>query len=153
MKNYRPCVAMLILRRGRVLVCERADHPGNWQVPQGGIEERETPQEALWRELREETGLTAFDVRILRVTENYLSYRIPPDYRRPEQKHIGQKQLWFLLGMLRSEGTINLNHSAEFRSWKWVSYWNVLARIVPFKQAVYRRALVEFLPNAVKMGI
>jgi len=48
-----------VVRRGdgRVLAFERADRPGQWQLPQGGLERGETPVEAAWRELGEETGL------------------------------------------------------------------------------------------------
>ncbi len=31
---------------------------GNIMVPQGGIDERETPEQAMYRELYEEVGLT-----------------------------------------------------------------------------------------------
>ena len=41
---------------GRVLGCERGDITGAWQLPQGGIDEGETPLAAAWRELEEETG-------------------------------------------------------------------------------------------------
>ena len=154
-EHYRPCVAMLIIKKGRVLLLERSNHPDNWQVPQGGVEERESPHDALWRELKEETGITSSSVEIASVTKDYLYYQIPCSYRHPKQKYIGQKQVWFLLNMHGSERSIRLNQSnnPEFTRWEWVSYWNVLACIVPFKKEVYRQALVEFLPTALQMGI
>jgi putative (di)nucleoside polyphosphate hydrolase len=52
---YRPAVAAIIKdRTGRILICERADAPGAWQFPQGGIEANETPVAALMREVLEE---------------------------------------------------------------------------------------------------
>ena len=45
-----------------------------WQFPQGGINDRETPEEALYRELNEEVGLEAGDVRILACTRGWLRY-------------------------------------------------------------------------------
>ena len=42
---------------GRLMAFERCDTPGAWQLPQGGIDSGETPEQAAWRELEEETGL------------------------------------------------------------------------------------------------
>ena len=56
---YRRNVAIILRRSdGCVLVCERADYPGSWQFPQGGIDKGETDAEALEREVREEVSLT-----------------------------------------------------------------------------------------------
>ena len=49
-----------------------------WQFPQGGIQSGEQPEEALFRELQEETGLVEKDVRIVAVTKDWLRYRCLP---------------------------------------------------------------------------
>ena len=49
---YRENVAAILRnRRGEILVCERLDHAGAWQFPQGGIDAGETPEQALVREV------------------------------------------------------------------------------------------------------
>ena len=55
---YRRCVGMMILNhQKKVLVGRRLDHPsGYWQMPQGGIDKNENPEEAVWREMMEEIG-------------------------------------------------------------------------------------------------
>ena len=52
--NYRRCVGMMILNnKNEILVGKRIDHPsGHWQMPQGGIDENEKPEEAAERDSR-----------------------------------------------------------------------------------------------------
>ncbi|HEY6416536.1 MAG TPA: NUDIX domain-containing protein, partial [Acidimicrobiales bacterium] len=67
-----------------------------WQLPQGGIEGDEEPVDALWRELREETGLTADDVHVVAELPEWLGYALPTEYRSPKTG-LGQVHKWFLL--------------------------------------------------------
>ena len=48
-KKYRKCVGMMILNsNNEILVGRRIDHPsGFWQMPQGGIDENEDPEDCL----------------------------------------------------------------------------------------------------------
>ncbi|MGH9567472.1 MAG: (deoxy)nucleoside triphosphate pyrophosphohydrolase [Candidatus Angelobacter sp.] len=55
-------VAALIVREGKILVCQRTRHqtmPLKWEFPGGKIEEGEQPRDALVRELEEELGINA----------------------------------------------------------------------------------------------
>lgn len=55
-------VAALIVRDGKILVCQRTKHqtmPLKWEFPGGKIEEGEQPRDALQRELEEELGIDA----------------------------------------------------------------------------------------------
>ena len=54
-------------REGRYLVLQRALEPfrGQWDLPGGFVEPGETPEEAIRRELAEETGLAVATERIL----------------------------------------------------------------------------------------
>ena len=79
-KNYRPNVAAIILSPKYPEVCEvmvalRNDIKNAWQFPQGGIDEDETPREALFRELREEIGTS--DIEVIAEYPNWLSYDFP----------------------------------------------------------------------------
>lgn len=57
--RYRPNVAGILRdRNGKILVGERLKTRGAWQFPQGGVDEGESPREALHRELEEEIGVT-----------------------------------------------------------------------------------------------
>ena len=80
--TFRAGVGIVVFdARGRVLALERSAVPGGWQLPQGGIEGDEQPVDALWRELREETGLTADDVQVLAEVPEWLGYELPAEYR------------------------------------------------------------------------
>ncbi|MDU9800377.1 RNA pyrophosphohydrolase, partial [Helicobacter pylori] len=66
-KKYRPNVAAIIMSPDypnacEVFIAERIDIEGAWQFPQGGIDEGETPLEALYRELLEEIGTNEIEI-------------------------------------------------------------------------------------------
>ena len=50
---------------GRILICERLGNRGAWQFPQGGVDDGETLEEALFRELREEIGVDSNSYEIV----------------------------------------------------------------------------------------
>ncbi len=76
---YRPCVGiMLIDRGGRVFVAQRINAPGEaWQMPQGGIDEGESPRRAALRELHEEIGTDKAEV--LAESRNWWRYDLPAE--------------------------------------------------------------------------
>lgn len=55
-----PVVAALIRKEGKILIARRKpekSQAGLWELPGGKLEEEESPQEALKRELKEELGV------------------------------------------------------------------------------------------------
>ncbi len=147
-EGFRANVGIIICNPfGKLLWARRVGGTG-WQFPQGGIQPGESYQEALLRELREEVGLSAGDVRILKQTRGWLRYRLPERLvrRGPGRVCIGQKQKWFLLGFHGADSRVQLNRHGEpeFDDWRWINYWEPARRVVPFKREVYRRALKEF---------
>ena len=152
--GFRPNVGILVANKhGEVLWARRVGGRDAWQFPQGGINKGESPEQALFRELEEEVGLTADDVEILGRTRGWLRYRLPKQFIRTGQQPlcIGQKQKWFLLRILSDDGAVrlNLNKKPEFDHWQWVSYWYPLNEVVSFKREVYRKAMKEL---AVPLG-
>lgn len=149
-EGFRPNVGIIIANtQGRLLWARRIKQNA-WQFPQGGIKENETPEEALYRELYEELGLSKQDVEQVGCTHDWLYYRLPERYLRPHIQPlcIGQKQRWFMLRLLCNENKVRLDVSKdpEFDRWKWVSYWYPLKQVIAFKRHVYRRALEELAP-------
>jgi len=133
--------------RGEVLWARRRNNSQAWQFPQGGIQKGETPEEAMYRELYEELGLQASDVRCLASTQQWHSYWLPEQYIRRQVKPlcIGQKQKWFLLRLLSDESRVRLDEheKPEFDIWRWVDYWYPLTEVVAFKREVYQAAMTE----------
>ena len=134
---------------GQVLWARRVGGRDAWQFPQGGINRGETPEEALYRELEEEIGLTADSVEVLGSTRGWLRYRLPRRFIRKNQNPvcIGQKQKWFLLRLVADDAAVrlDLNAKPEFDHWQWVSYWYPLNQVISFKREVYRRAMKELV--------
>lgn len=150
----RPNVAMAVVKRGRLLLLERVRPADSWQVPQGGIDAGEDAEEAMWRELKEETGILPDMARVWARTRDYLAYTIPSDYRKHDS-YLGQKQLWFLLEFQASDRNIHFGNMRrpEFTAWRWSGYWNAIHHAIFFKRDVYRAALLELLPQALKLGV
>lgn len=147
-EGFRHGVGIILVNsRRQVFIAKRVGKEA-WQFPQGGMKEEETPEEAMFRELKEEVGLAANDVKILASTKRWLRYRLPKRLVRHYSKPlcIGQKQKWFLLRLVSGDEQVNLNatDSPEFDSWAWVSYWYPLTQVVSFKRRVYNLAMKEF---------
>ena len=149
---YRPNVAIIILNKeGKSLWCRRKQHDG-WQFPQGGIDDGETPLEAVLRETEEEVGLKESDINILFENTDWINYQVPlsrrPSYFSINKGFVGQAQKWFLAELKSDESAVNLNSSSpiEFDKWEWVPYWYSLEASVPFKKEAYRKALTDLSP-------
>lgn len=146
--GYRPNVGIIICNRHGQVLWARRYGQNSWQFPQGGINQNETAEQAMFRELNEEVGLFPKDVKIHSVTNGWLRYKLPKRMVRWENEPvcIGQKQKWFLLELLSDISMINLSLTKmpEFDDWKWVSYWYPIRQVITFKRDVYRKAMKEF---------
>ena len=150
--GYRPNVGIVLMRSDGQLFWARRVHRDGWQFPQGGMRSDETPVEAMFRELEEETGLRPEHVEVLGSTPGWLRYRLPPRLLRRRERPlcVGQKQVWFLLRLVGDEERVRLDASEhpEFDLWRWVDFWYPPNHVVSFKRGVYWRALRQLLPLA-----
>jgi putative (di)nucleoside polyphosphate hydrolase len=127
---------------GRVLALKRKGVPESaWQMPQGGIEEGETPHDAVVRELQEETGLRARDFELVTERPGWLVYELPLEFRRPKVGW-GQAQRWFLLRM-RPGATIRAD-GEEFEAFEWLHPAELLSRAIAFRRPVYEQVFSAF---------
>jgi putative (di)nucleoside polyphosphate hydrolase len=144
---YRRGVGIMLLNReGKVFVAQRLDTPGEaWQMPQGGIDEGETPREAALRELREEVGTSR--VQVLAESPDWVRYDLPVDLvpRTWCGRYRGQEQKWFVVRFLGTDDDIDINaETPEFSAWRWVDIRDLPDLIVPFKRGVYRTLVEAF---------
>jgi len=147
-KRYRKNVGIILLNStSEVLWAKRRYNKDAWQFPQGGIDGDETPEQAMFRELKEELGLESSHVEVLAETQDWLVYDIPRRFQRREPGACqGQEQKWFLLRLMADESNIHLDvcDFPEFDDWRWVDYWYPPDHVIGFKRDVYRQALTEF---------
>lgn len=137
--HFRVGVVAAVRRAdGRLLVFERSDHSGQWQLPQGGVEPGETLREAVWRELEEETGLNAHQVALVDEYEGWTAYMWPEEMRRRER--FGQAHRWFFFEPL-SESVAPSPDGSEFRNWKWMEPEQLIERVIEFRKQPYRQVL------------
>ena len=146
-KGYRPNVGIILCNdQGRLFWAKRAGLD-SWQFPQGGIKPNEDPEQAMFRELWEETGLHAEHVEIIGRTRYWLRYQLPDRYIRKKSLPlcIGQKQIWFILRLVTLESNVRFDCAdrPEFDGWRWVDFWEPLKDVVYFKRKVYRKAMSE----------
>lgn len=155
---YRPCAGVMVLNRdglvwaGRRIAKSDSEMAGSghlWQMPQGGIDKGETPEEAAWRELYEETGIRS--ATLIAEAPDWIHYDLPADLVgiALKGKYRGQKQRWFAFRFEGDESEIAINpppggHEPEFDLWDWKPMSDLPELIVPFKRKVYDQVVAAF---------
>ena len=150
MGEYRSNVAALIINKdGYLLVCERLLNPGAWQFPQGGVDEGESLEAAILREIEEEIGLKPKDYKI-ESSKGVYRYDFPPEAPNKKPPHkagfVGQEQTYFLCQMNEGVTKVNLmQEPREFRSAKWIRPNDFeLAWLPDFKKKTYQKGMGDF---------
>ena len=142
---FRPCVGLVVINEDSLFwTGERLSFKGSWQWPQGGIDPGETPREAAWRELKEETGLTENEVELTAECPFWLTYEVPRN-KPTFFGYRGQTQKWFLF---RYKGdpkeALDLAKNSEdfekeFSAFEWRKWEDFYPYVVGFKQPLYVR--------------
>jgi len=139
--------AVLFNAAGRVFAARRIGaYSDAWQMPQGGIDEGESPEQAVLRELEEETGTA--NAEIIAETSTWLSYDLPDELIGVAWggRYRGQVQKWFALRFTGDDDDFDLNahEEPEFSEWRWIALDELPGLIVPFKRRLYDDLRDEF---------
>ncbi len=146
-RPYREGVGIALLNRDdEVFVGQRIDQTAEaWQMPQGGIDDDETPRQAALRELAEEIGTDKADVVV--ESAGWIAYDLPPELADSvwRAQYRGQEQKWFVCRFLGENEDIDVTgvENPEFSAWKWAQPDEALRLIVPFKRDLYARVFAE----------
>jgi putative (di)nucleoside polyphosphate hydrolase len=147
---FRAGVGVVVLnRQDEVLVLERSDVRGAWQFPQGGMREGEEPDQAVYRELEEETGLRQSQVCLIKKASQPLVYELPPHYRSIKTGR-GQVHYWYLFRLTAGTDKITLGEKKEFKAWQWLTWEELLKRVDDFRKEVYMVLRREFSKQVLK---
>jgi|TARA_B110000261_G_scaffold147846_1_gene173163 putative (di)nucleoside polyphosphate hydrolase len=147
-KDYRRGVGMVVINHEKkIFIGQRFDKDkAAWQMPQGGIDNDETPEQACLRELGEETGILS-NYKIIDKTKNWYSYDLPRNLQKKlwRGKYKGQVQQWFILDFFGNDAEINIKTKhPEFKNWKWANKEELMKLVVPFKRELYENTFIEF---------
>tara|TARA_Y100000389_G_C17377594_1_gene472517 strand:- start:127 stop:597 length:471 start_codon:yes stop_codon:yes gene_type:complete len=142
----RTGVGIIVLNSvNKVFVAKRKDNPINkWQMPQGGVDKNESLQNAMRRELIEETSIKT--IKIIKEIDRWFEYQLPKQLIGIiwRGKYKGQKQKWFVVKFIGNDKEININtKNPEFIEWKWIDFKELPNVIVDFKKHIYKDLVKE----------
>ncbi len=132
-------VAVVVDTQGRIMAFERSDLPGQWQLPQGGIDVGEEPRAAAWRELGEETGLGPEQVELVGEHPRWTTYEWPVRVRS-RGKRLGQAHRWFTFRVL-DDAVEPTPDGHEFRAWRWATSEWLIENVADFRRESYTEVL------------
>ncbi len=153
-KKYRQNVGAVIIKNNLLWAGKRLDSKNDknsgWQFPQGGIEDNENSDSAIYREILEETGIKKDKIKLLKKMDKSLKYDFPPEVIKKNifNDYCGQEQYWYIFKFLGNDSDINLNstNEQEFITWEWKTDDFMIKNIVEFKKCVYIK-LINWMKN------
>lgn len=151
---YRPNVACFLYKKEgssyKILLVERAEEPGYWQIPQGGLDGANI-ENAGAKELREEINTDKF--RLVKVFAKIYKYKFGSDisgkYSKLGKKapkhhgYRGQKQSLFIAEFLGKDEDIKVNYW-DHSAWKWVKIEDFIESVHPSRKKAGRIFLEKF---------
>lgn len=141
--KFRRAVGAIVLDKNNNIICfQRSDFPESWQEPEGGIDNNETPVEALYRELYEEINLDKNDFEIIKETKKFIPYLFVDGQKFG---YDGQEKKFFLIKLNKDKNfKFDNTKEIEFSAHKIVTAEELLDKVPEFKRNMYREVLKEF---------
>ncbi|MBT7008501.1 MAG: WecB/TagA/CpsF family glycosyltransferase [Candidatus Jacksonbacteria bacterium] len=134
---YRTNILSLILDKDKnILIAERVDSPGHWQMPQGGKDKGESLKNTFFREMQEELGSNTFSVH--RIVKNFYKYTWPK-WHKLNSGYKGQRQS-LVIATATDPNALNPD-KREFSQLAWVSRAEILNRVHAVRKEATKKAL------------
>lgn len=139
--------------QNEILLFQRSNKPEIWQLQQGGMDEGESVDETLARELVEETGLTLEDVELVTLYPTWLQYEYPNEIKShmKDPNCLGQTHRWYFLKL--KPGTmvdVSQAEDQEFTASRWSTFEELLLQSDILKHAVYSELASYFKTHIAK---
>ena len=112
-----------------------------WQLPQGGVENGETVEDAALRELQEEAGMSA---QLLGKSTHVYQYEFPASYRRFRPDNVCGQRVEYVFALVESDQAVQVDNE-EIDDYVWV-------RPEQLGQYVKRKEYVGFLEKLFNEG-
>lgn len=141
-KEYRPVAVAIICDPSRnILLVQSAKNPDEWLCPQGGIEAGESPDEALFREIKEEIGI---DRAILDIVQFLGIEELNAETSRSDMRGFSKGKRYFFFSLCYyGAGNLSIDRN-EISSYIWTprqAVPNILATTRPEKKRLILRWL------------
>ncbi len=158
-KGFRPQVVGCFLHSGKVLFLYKKEHD-LWQLPQGGIDNRETMEEALVREMAEELGdkfIESINKNIRLISEAKVEFPAnKQDVRNlqtDDDEPVTMKgKKYFFLTATATDVSIDISET-EFDKYKWVSFEEGMGLAENIYQKGKKRITVKVLKKLKELGL
>lgn len=138
-KLRKNVLAVIFDKDGNVLIVSRVNDPLHWQFPQGGVNEDETNEEAILRELGEELNTSNFTI-LDQCPEKHTFY-FPKRLIRDE--NLGQEQTIILLKFNGATESIKVDRR-ELGGFLWVSQNQIEKFLHEYRKPVWHIVMKYF---------
>ncbi len=132
-------VAFIFNNKNQVLIVNRTGNDDYWGLPQGGVDGKESSDDAILREMKEETNISSVDV--LGKFKNVYKYKWPKNYTHSGYK--GQRQTLYILKFNGENDEIKLS-PWELKDWKWVEIDQLINKSDKLREEAYEIFLEKF---------
>ncbi len=145
---YRNNIACLVFKKIEqdifVIIVERKQEPGHWQLPQGGVDNLEL-ESAARKEIREELNIKKIET--IAVFSYMYKYKFKSKDISKDRGYRGQRQALYIGRYSGNDSEIRIN-PLEHNGWKWVSLDQLIERLHPARREsarIYVKELMRIL--------